>query len=377
MVRLCLAMSLVSFACCLPLSWWLIGYSRRRGRLDQPGDQQHKIHNRAVANTGGVAIFWAIVAPMAAALAGVWLLGAGNFAHWAAPLAEHVDGLKSRTPVALALIATMAVLHVTGLIDDRRHLGAPVKLLIEFAVALVLAGPLQIRVMQFLESHGTLGVAASIVISMLWIVAIINAMNMMDNMDALAGGVALIIAGFYLAATLIAGQWFVAALCALLGGALVGFLVFNRPPARLFMGDGGSLVIGLLLAVVSIRTTYYVSSLAAALPVLPAISRGAAWYATLMPLVIMAVPLYDMVSVCSIRLAHGRSPFVGDRNHLSHRLVRRGMSPATAVGLIHLLTMATAMSGIMFATLTAWQALLVAAQTVLILIVLALLEFAG
>ena len=376
MVRLCLAMSLVSFACCLPLCWWLIGFSRRRGQLDQPGAEEHKAHHRAVANTGGIAIFWAVVAPMALALAGVWLLGGDTWSNWIAPLAAHLDGLKTRTPAALALIGAMVVLHVTGLIDDRRGLSATVKLLVQFVVALVLAGPLQIRVMQFLESYGQLGVGASTLISVLWIVAIINAMNMMDNMDGLAGGVGLIIAGFYLAATLIAGQWFVAALCALLCGALVGFLVFNRPPARLFMGDAGSLVIGLLLAVISIRTTYYVSPSPNG-TALPTIASGAAWYATLMPLVIMAVPLYDLVSVCLIRLAHGRSPFVGDRNHLSHRLVRRGMSQPTAVGLIHLLTMATAMGGIMFATLTAWQAVLVAAQTVLILTVLAVLEFAG
>lgn len=376
MVCLCLAMSLVSFTCCLPLSWWLIGFSLRRGQLDQPGTEQHKAHRRAVANTGGIAIFWAIVAPMAVALAGAWLLGGDTLPNWTSPLADHIDGLKARTPAALALIGILAVLHVTGWIDDRRGLSAAVKLLVQLIVALVLAGPLQIRAMQFLENYGTLGLGASILISVFWIVAITNAMNMMDNMDGLAGGVSLIITGFYLAATLIAGQWFIAALCALLGGALVGFLVFNRPPARLFMGDKGSLVIGMLLAVISIRTTYYVSPQANGMT-LPTISTSASWYATLMPLVIVAVPLYDLVSVCLIRLSHGRSPFVADRNHLSHRLVRRGMSQPAAVGLILLLTIITAMGGIMFATLTAWQAILVAAQTALILTVLALLEFTG
>jgi len=329
-----------------------------------------------VANTGGIAIFWAIVAPMAVALAGAWLLGGDTLSNWTSPLADHIDGLKARTPAALALIGVLAVLHVTGWIDDRRGLSAAAKLLVQLIVALVLAGPLQIRAMQFLENYGTLGLGASILISVFWIVAITNAMNMMDNMDGLAGGVGLIITGFYLAATLIAGQWFIAALCALLGGALVGFLVFNRPPARLFMGDKGSLVIGMLLAVISIRTTYYVSPQANGMT-LPAISTSASWYATLMPLVIVAVPLYDLVSVCLIRLSHGRSPFVADRNHLSHRLVRRGMSQPAAVSLILLLTIITAMGGIMFATLTAWQAILVATQTALILTVLALLEFTG
>ncbi|MAE64957.1 MAG: undecaprenyl-phosphate alpha-N-acetylglucosaminyl 1-phosphate transferase, partial [Phycisphaeraceae bacterium] len=256
---------------------------------------------------------------------------------------------------------------VLGLVDDRRSLGPRIKLLTQFTVAAILAGPLDIRIFELLETYGAPGIAASIAISCLWMVAITNAVNMLDNMDGLAAGVSAVIAATYLAATLIGQQWFVASLCALLLGALVGFLAFNYPRARLYMGDGGSLVVGMLLAVISIRTTYFNPD--------TRIATDTHWYVVLMPLVVMAVPLYDLISVCVVRLRAGRSPFVGDQNHFSHRLVRRGMSRPAAVALIWLITLATSLGGVMFTTLAPWQAVLVAVQTAAMIAVLALLDF--
>src|SRR5690606_21547949 len=143
---------------------------------------------------------------------------------------------------------------------------------------------------------------------------IINAFNFLDNMDGLSAGIAMILAGLYLIITLHGGQWFVAGLCALLCGSLLAFLCFNLPPARLFMGDGGSLVVGLLMAIISVRTTYYH-------PVGEYYKHG-----VMMPLIMMAVPLYDLFSVTIVRLSRGTSPFRGDHNHFSHRLVRLGLS---------------------------------------------------
>ena len=150
-------------------------------------------------------------------------------------------------------------------------------------------------------------------------------------------------------------------------GAGAGFLRFNWPPARLFMGDGGSLVLGLLLAVASVRTTY----MKMPTPDMP----PSAWYAALMPLVLLSVPLYDMASVTIIRLRHGHSPLRADRNHLSHRLVRLGLSKREAVLVIWLTTLATGIGGVMLPTLHDWQAILVAFQTTAVLAVLAALEW--
>jgi UDP-GlcNAc:undecaprenyl-phosphate GlcNAc-1-phosphate transferase len=200
-------------------------------------------------------------------------------------------------------------------------------------------------------------------------------MNFMDNMDGLAGGVATVAGSIFLVSTLLHGQWFVAACLALLVGACLGFLVFNWPRkggASIFMGDGGSLVLGFLLAFLTARTTYYASP-AAPHPV-PASSH---WYAVLTPLIVLAVPLYDFTSVTLIRLTQGRSPFVGDLQHLSHRLVNRGLSKSAAVIVICGITAITGLSAVFLSDLGPTQAVLVGVQTALMLIVIALFEYAS
>lgn len=365
MIWVCLSLVAVSLALSLPLSWLLVALGRRFGHIDQPGAEGHKVHARAVPNIGGIAVFAGVVVPLAAALAAAWLTPASGWGSWLAALTEHLPGLRRQTPLALAVLAALAVLHVLGLIDDRRRLGATTKLLVQLVVAAALVIFFDMRALKLLDAYGPAGVAGSVIVSVLWIVAITNAMNMLDNMDGLSAGVGAIIAGLYLAATLIGEQWFVAALAALLLGALLGFLVFNFPSARIFMGDGGSLVLGLLLAVISIRTTYFQGGD----PV-----RPGAWYGLLMPLMVMAVPLYDMVSVILIRLSQGRSPFMADRSHFSHRLVRTGLPAHLAVLIIWLCTLATGLSGVMLSSLAGWQAALAAAQTLAVIALLALLE---
>jgi len=292
-----------------------------------------------------------------------------------APMAEHLPGLRRTCPMAVAILLGLAVMHGMGLWDDRRGLSAGVNLAVQLLVAMVLALFFDMRVLSFLGHYGWWGAAGSVLVSVLWIVAVTNAMNMLDNMDGLSGGVGAIIAGLYLAATLVNGQWFVGALCGLLLGSLLGFLIFNFPPAKLFMGDAGSLVVGLMLAVVSVRTTYFagvVSSSGAAGLVMGAPRN---WYGVLMPLMVLAVPLYDLSSVTLIRVRQGRSPFTGDQNHFSHRLVRLGLSRRAAVVLIWLCTLATGLSGVMLGRLEAWEAMLAGAQSLAVISVLAILEW--
>ena len=120
-------------------------------------------------------------------------------------------------------------------------------------------------------------------------------------------------------------------------GSTLGFLWHNFPPAKIFMGDGGSLLIGLILGVLTVRTTY--------------LSPGARWendwYAVFAPVIVLALPLYDLIVVSIIRLMRGKSPFVGDTNHFSHRLVARGMSRRTAVLCLYLVAAATSVAAIM------------------------------
>ena len=344
----------------------------RLNALDGPGVVgQVKAATRRVPNTGGIGIFAAIALPMAAGLLAINSPLADRVVEVFPALAVHLKGIASQTIAAAVLLAALTIVHVMGVIDDRRPLGATFKLVVMLTVATGLTLATQTRLLSFLDAWPG-GSVVSILATVLWIVVVTNAINFIDNMDGLSGGVAAIAASCFLAATLVNGQWFIAVMLALLVGALLGFLVFNFPRradggGTVFMGDGGSLVVGLLLAFLTVRTTYIH-------PATDAIPGSGAWYAVLMPLVVLAVPLYDFASVVIIRLRQGRSPFVGDLQHLSHRLVRRGLSRRDAVITIYGLTGITSIGGIALGSLAPYQAVLVGVQTVLVLLVLALYE---
>jgi UDP-GlcNAc:undecaprenyl-phosphate GlcNAc-1-phosphate transferase len=329
--------------------------ARKLGMVDRP--ERHKAHKTPTPLLGGSAIFAAILVPSlaAVALASYWAR-AGAPLGLPGQLAVHVSGAAERAPMALVILAGAMLLHIVGLLDDRKALGPWSKLAAQLAAAGLVVGVCGLRVLEFA------GEPVSAIATVVWIVAITNAFNFLDNMDGLAAGVAAICAGALLAAAAGIGQMFVAGWACLILGALLGFLPYNFPPARTFMGDAGSLVVGYLLAVVSVLTTY--------------VRPGETYYlyGVFVPLVVMAVPLYDMVSVVTLRLRERRHPMVGDRRHFSHRLQARGMSTRKTVGTIWLCTGATAIGAMLLTRTTAAGAVLVAVQTVAILAIIALLE---
>ena len=225
----------------------------------------------------------------------------------------------------------------------------------------------ELRLLTALDAFGPAGVALSATLTVIWIVLITNALNFLDNMDGLSGGVAAIAAAIFMAATIINGQFFTAAAFGLLCGGLLGFLSFNVPPARIFMGDGGALLVGFLLAALTVRTTFVDTTE-------PDFALGNAWYGVLMPVVVLAIPIYDLFAVSILRISQGRSPMTGDQQHLSHRLRDLGMSSRNAVVVIWSLAVATGVGGIVLGSLKPWQAVMVGAQTAAILLVLGLLE---
>ena len=348
------------------LSWLLTGAMVRLapkiGFVDQPGHR--KIHANPKPLGGGVAMFWAIALPMllaAGLLATDQALAAFNQGDdWPALL----RGALRQLPLALGLLAGAFLLHLVGLLDDKRALGPWPKLVVQLAVAGAFVTYFDVRAMTFLDNLG-LGRWPSVAVTVIWIAAITNAFNFLDNMDGLSAGVAAVCATAFLICTILIGQWFVAATLALLLGSVLGFLCWNFPPARIFMGDSGSLVIGFILGVLTVRTTF--------LP--PGADFGAGWYAIFAPVIVLAVPLYDLVVVSLIRLARGHSPFKGDTNHFSHRLVARGMSRRTAVLCIYVVTAATSTSAIVLPwTRSGFAAILIFSQTILVLGLVALLE---
>jgi len=356
--------SLVSATAIAALVTPLVGHwARRRGWLDQPhGTAGHKTHEVPTPLGGGIALFLAIVLPMvlmllAATLAMRWPIETAGEAPSAMPLwRAWAGGAIQKIPQTLALIAGGVVMHVLGLLDDRRPIPASVKLLVQIAVALALTVGFGIR------AGEALGPVGAVVLTSMWIVAITNAFNFLDNMDGLTAGVAAI-AGIVLAASsVLVGQVFVPCLLLLVAGAALGFLRYNFPPASIFMGDAGSLVIGYFLAVSSVLTTYYD----------PDLQRTP--FGVLVPLVVFAVPLYDMSSVVINRYRRGVSIFASDRHHFSHRLVRLGMSRRIAVLTIYLATAATALPAMLLPYANWAGAIVIVAQCACVLALIAILE---
>jgi UDP-GlcNAc:undecaprenyl-phosphate/decaprenyl-phosphate GlcNAc-1-phosphate transferase len=324
------------------------------GFVDKPGAR--KIHVNPKPLGGGVAIFLGLALPM--------LIGL-SVAHMQSPpiksdiLTTNLDGIRAQTPGALIFLGCALAVHILGLFDDRKAMGPFVKLFIQLGITAFMVWQLKLGALT------ALGPVVSFIVTVLWIGGITNAFNFLDNMDGLSAGVAAVCTTAFLITALSIQQWFVSATLALLLGSLIGFLCHNFPPAKIFMGDSGSLLIGFVLGTLTVRTTY----------LRPGQDFAAGWYVIFAPMIVLAVPLYDFVVVSIIRLGKGKSPFVGDTNHFSHRLVRRGMSKMTAVLCIYLIAAATSVAAIILTYVdTAFAAMLIFGQTLLVLGVVALLE---
>ena len=372
------ALSLFAFLVSWPLTLVIRTISRRIGALDTDAiTGQIKAARRTIPNTGGVAIALTFLLPLTALALGTTLLG--DAAWLPDSVRTHLPGLLTRRADLLWLLGCVTAIHLLGLIDDRRPLGPLVKLLCMLGLAAAVSYGTQTRTLTLLDGVAG-GTWLSLLVTTIWIAVVTNALNFMDNSDGLSAGVGVIVAGCLLAAALSTGQWFVAACLALLIGGMLGFLVFNFPPASIFMGDSGSLVIGFLLAFLSIRITYTTApsgTLAAWSTGDGTLAGPGSLHAVLTPLVVLAVPIYDFLSVTIIRLSAGRSPFVGDLNHLSHRLRRRGLTSREMLMAVYGFTAVTALGGISLMHTSVAGAITIGVQTVLLLAVIALLEYAA
>lgn len=307
---------------------------------------------------GGIAIFSTVTIILLVGIAGVKFLAAGGYLDWLGEdVTIHAAGFMSKIGQLLIVLFCLASLFILGLWDDKKHLGPFVKLAVQFAIALTAALLAEIRIEFFIENK-----IVTSLLSAFWIVLIINVFNFLDNMDGAAAGIAVIISSVLFVAAAISGQVFVGAMALILIGTLLGFLVFNFPPAKIFAGDAGSLVIGFFIALLSLRTTYYHQAM------------SGRWYPILMPLVVMAVPLYDFISVTVLRLSQGKSLFVGDTQHFSHRLKRRGLSERQTVLTLYLATVCTSLGATILYQVNQAGAIVIFVQTFMILAIIAIFE---
>jgi UDP-GlcNAc:undecaprenyl-phosphate GlcNAc-1-phosphate transferase len=286
-----LAVFVATAALTLLLTPLALQLALRTALLDHPGEI--KAQGSPVPYLGGAAI----VIAFAAAVLG------------AAVVRPPVSGLEE-----LAIVLGLGVaLALMGLLDDIRGLSPWLRLAVEVGAGMVVwATPAGAELTQ--------NAVFDAVITVAWIVVVTNALNLLDNMDGLSAGVAAIASAVIFAMAAHSGQFLVATLALALAGCAVGFLRSNFHPARIYMGDAGSLFLGFMLADLALKLRFEDAprSLAFAIPV-----------------VILGVPLFDTALVTVNRLMHGRSPISGGRDHTSHRLVFVGIPVPITVALIY------------------------------------------
>ncbi|MCM8769903.1 MAG: undecaprenyl/decaprenyl-phosphate alpha-N-acetylglucosaminyl 1-phosphate transferase [Candidatus Omnitrophica bacterium] len=321
------------------------------GILDYPAAR--KIHAWPTPLLGGLAIYGSFLLTIAAALSLLRLNVVPAFVQ------PHVSGIF-RVSGKLSAVASGGLLVVAfGLLDDIIGLKAWQKLCLQILSSLIIfaAG---IRISLLMEN-----ITWSAVVTVAWLVVMMNSFNLLDNMDGLSSGVALVSGGILLLAALSRGQLFVAAILAVFLGSTAGFFCHNLPPARIFMGESGSSFLGYFLGTASVLLTYY------------HYDQGQTFLPFFTPLVVFAVPFFDTLSVIWIRWRRRLPIFQADKNHFSHRLVELGLTRKQAVGVIFLLSFCTGLGALLLPYLDLLGGILILIHTASILGIVTILETTG
>lgn len=279
--------------------------------LDHPGPR--KIHTGSVPLSGGLIVGTGILLPLLTAVC----LSEFSFLEDSF-LSFSVSQLKRHTIQIVAIVCGVLMMLVLGIWDDFKDLSAAVKFSAQFLVAgIAVATGVQIEIFD--------SALLNYALTLLWILALINAFNFSDGMNGLCAGLAGISSTAVAIYSVTSGQYRIASLSFLVVGALIGFLPFNFPKAKTFLGNSGSHLTGYLVAILAILSFFDVR-------------RGGIYpqeeVIFLAPLLIMGVVLLDLIWVMFYRLRHKKPVHIGDTNHLAHQLVKRGFTEREAVGLL-------------------------------------------
>jgi UDP-GlcNAc:undecaprenyl-phosphate GlcNAc-1-phosphate transferase len=282
-----------SFVITILLTAFMRFVALKFGVTDKP-NQNHKTHIEPVPYLGGLAIVFGVVS----VTYGTSVL---------------TDFTRQTFFLASTILVPALIMAITGLVDDLRQLKPWPRFLVQNLIALIATS--------ILIANNTLGSAVGIllidfIVTVFWLVGISNSINFFDNIDGGASGTAAITS---LALSFIAlqnGQVLVAAMSIVLAGSTLGFLSWNKPPARIYMGDAGSLFLGILIASLTIRVDT---------------NGELGSFSLLIPFFLLAVPILDTSTAVIKRVVRGVSPFQGGKDHLSHRLMRLGLEKQKAV----------------------------------------------
>jgi UDP-GlcNAc:undecaprenyl-phosphate GlcNAc-1-phosphate transferase len=289
-------------------------FAVKRGFVDRP-DGRRKMQNGPVALGGGSAVLAAVLLGVAV-LSVLWLY-------------RDIDGIENLKPL-VGLFAATILICLVGLYDDYSEMRGRTKLFWQLIAAAIVtfAGP-QVEQLSLLGQEIDIGHFGAL-LALFWLLASINSFNLIDGVDGLATSVGVIFSLAFGAIALMQGHELDAVIAFILAGALLGFLKYNFAPASIYLGDAGSMIIGLVLGALALRSS----------------TKEAATVAFAAPLAVWAIPMLDSLAAVLRRKLTGRSIYVTDRGHIHHRLLTQGMSTRQAVGLISGLCVVTSIGSI-------------------------------
>lgn len=306
--------------------------AHRIGAIDVPKDAR-RMHKKPIPRLGGLAIYLAFIIVSLA--------------------------LNKLTVQNVTILIGSAIIVVLGIFDDRNALGPKFKFCIQLIAAAipVIFGNLRIELItnpNLLSDHLYLQFGAmSIPITIIWIVAITNAVNLIDGLDGLAVGVSAIACMTMLAVSLLINEVGIAVILAALAGACVGFMPYNLNPASIFMGDTGSTFLGYMLATLSIQGMFKVYAI---------ISFA-------VPFLILGLPIFDTAFAFLRRILSGRSPFSPDRGHVHHRLIDMGFNQKQTVAILYVISAVLGLLAVVLTTSGELRAIIMVAVVLVTLIV--------
>jgi UDP-GlcNAc:undecaprenyl-phosphate GlcNAc-1-phosphate transferase len=294
-------------------------FARLVGLVDRP-DGRRKLQANPIPVAGGLAVFLSVVIAIGLAMATTEATGVE---------------VTFNTEVLLELLAGSVIICAVGVIDDAVGLRGRYKLLGQcLAVGMVIACGVQVHRVSLFHYEFELGML-SIPLTMFLLLGAINSLNLMDGMDGLLGSLGLIVCVTFGAMAVACGQIAAAWVAVAMGGALLAFLRYNFPPATIYLGDGGSMLVGLVVGVLAIQGSL----------------KGPATVALIAPACVLIVPIFDTAAAITRRKLIGRSIFSTDRGHLHHCLLRSGLSRPRALMVviaISIVAMAGGMVSIMY-----------------------------
>lgn len=316
--------------------------------IDYPSSR--KSHSEPVPLLGGLGIYFSVICTI------IFGLLMKNFLASGYP--EYYRGIVHVMPELFLFLFTLAVVIFFGVLDDLYSFRSYQKLFLQIVCG-VITYSVGIRI-TFLPVPW-----ADFLLTLFWIILCMNSFNLLDHMDGLSAGVGLIAGSIFFLSSAASGQFFIATLLSCFVGSVAGFLWYNFPPAKIFMGESGSSMLGYFLGVLSIMGTYY------------KYQPGHNFFPVFTPLIIFSLPFFDTLGVVAIRIRQKKPIFQADKNHLSHRLMRLGMSKRQAILFCYLLTIACGLGALFLRSLHVRGGILVLLQVVLILSCVAILETTG